>query len=91
MRPAFRPRPVVPGAPPVIDELPVEIASGPPIARAPNDVGGLLDTSKGWTLAIPDPRETAVASAAVISSQKQSPLPNSAMPEPAGPALIAAR
>ena len=51
---------------------PVEIASGPPIARAANDVGGLLDTTKGWTLDIPDPRDTAVASAAVVEQQKQS-------------------
>lgn len=31
--------------------------AGPPIARAPNDVGGLLDTSKGWTLNLLGPEE----------------------------------
>src|SRR6185503_17613276 len=29
-----------------VDQAPV----GPPIPRAENDVGGLLDTTKGWTL-----------------------------------------
>ena len=29
------------------------VTAGPAIARAPNDVGGLVDTSKGWTLSIP--------------------------------------
>ena len=33
------------------------ITDGTVLKRAPNDVGGLLDTSKGWTLNIPDPRE----------------------------------
>ena len=74
MRPAFRPRPLSPGTPQAIgdSQLAIEIASGPPIARAANDVGGLLDTSKGWTLSIPDPRDTAIASAAVVDQQKQS-------------------
>lgn len=44
---------------------------GPPIARAPNDVGGLLDTSKGWTLNIPDPRETRSAASQVLAAQQQ--------------------
>ena len=44
-------------------------SSGPLIARAPNDVGGLLDTTKGWTLNIPMPNETSSATAAVANQQ----------------------
>ena len=43
--------------------------AGPPIARAPNDVGGLLDTTKGWTLNIPMPNETSTATVAVANQQ----------------------
>ena len=43
--------------------------SGPPIARAENDVGGLLDTSKGWTLSIPMPNETGAAAKAIAEQQ----------------------
>ena len=42
----------------------------PPIARAPNDVGGLLDTSKGWTLHIPGPDESEAATAKMIAAQQ---------------------
>ena len=42
---------------------------GPPIARAPNDVGGLLDTTKGWTLNIPMPNETSAATSTVATQQ----------------------
>jgi hypothetical protein len=53
------------------------IASGPImdgtiLKRAPNDVGGLLDTSKGWTLNIPDPRELGSTPPA-IAEQKAEP------------------
>ena len=44
--------------------------AGPPIARAPNDVGGLLDTSKGWTLDIPGPDESDGAAAKMIAAQE---------------------
>ena len=47
--------------------------AGPPIARAPNDVGGLLDTSKGWTLNIPMPSETGKATNAIADRQKVAP------------------
>ena len=43
--------------------------TGPPIARAPNDVGGLLDTTKGWTLNIPMPNETSTATVAIANQQ----------------------
>ena len=45
------------------------VVTGPPIARAPNDVGGLLDTTKGWTLNIPMPNETSTATAAIANQQ----------------------
>ena len=47
--------------------------AGPPIARAPNDVGGLLDTTKGWTLNIPMPSETDKATKAIADKQKVAP------------------
>jgi hypothetical protein len=43
---------------------------GPPISRAADDVGGLLDTSKGWTLHIPGPDESDGATAKTIASQQ---------------------
>ncbi len=58
--------------------------AGPPIARAPNDVGGLLDASKGWTLNIPMPSETGTATRAVADKQV-------AAQKPAEPIEIAAR
>ena len=44
--------------------------SGPPIARAPNDVGGLLDVSKGWTLTIPGPGDINAATAKALAEQR---------------------
>jgi hypothetical protein len=44
--------------------------AGPPIARAENDVGGLLDVSKGWTLNIPAPGEVSAATARALAEQK---------------------
>jgi len=57
--------------------VPVEdpAIAGPPIARAPNDVGGLLDTSKGWTLNIPMPSDTDKATRAIAATQKDQPAP----------------
>jgi len=43
---------------------------GPPVPRAENDVGGLLDTSKGWTLNIPAPDESDRAAARRIAAQQ---------------------
>jgi spore germination cell wall hydrolase CwlJ-like protein len=68
----------------------VQADSGPPVPRAPNDVGGLLDTSKGWTLSIPDPRETRGAASRVLAEQQTNP----AVPvvvASAAPAMTAAR
>ncbi len=49
------------------------ITDGTMLSRAPNDVGGLLDTSKGWTLSIPMPNESASASRRVADSQSTPP------------------
>ncbi|HUE78950.1 MAG TPA: cell wall hydrolase [Sphingomicrobium sp.] len=52
-------------------ELAVTLAqAGPPIARAENDVGGLLDVTKGWTLNIPGPDEVSKATARALAEQK---------------------
>jgi hypothetical protein len=40
------------------------------VPRALDDVGGLLDTSKGWTLSIPAPDESGGAAAQMIAAQK---------------------
>lgn len=47
--------------------------AGPPIPRAENDVGGLLDPSKGWTLNIPMPAETHSATKSVADKQAKTP------------------
>lgn len=58
--------------------------AGPPISRAENDVGGLLDTTKGWTLNIPTPSESDTATKSVTNHQAKAP-------EPAQPVVLAAR
>ena len=66
--------------------VPVEeqALAGPPIPRAENDLGGLLDTSKGWTLNIPMPSESATASKSIADHQTKAP-------EAAGHVVLAAR
>ena len=58
--------------------------AGPPISRAENDVGGLLDTSKGWTLNIPMPSESETATKSISQAQAKPP-------EAAKPVTLAAR
>jgi hypothetical protein len=65
--------------------VPIDDPAGPPIARAENDVGGLLDTSKGWTLNIPMPSEASSATKTVADRQTKAPEP------PAEPVTLAAR
>ena len=65
---------------PVEDSAPAD----PTVRRAPNDVGGLLDTSKGWTLNIPMPSDSGTASKAVVQQQAK-PV------EPTEPVEMAAR
>jgi spore germination cell wall hydrolase CwlJ-like protein len=43
------------------------------IRRAANDVGGLLDTSKGWKLSIPTPEESAARTRALLAQQSAEP------------------
>jgi hypothetical protein len=50
------------------DATPVD--SGPPVARAASDVGGLLDTAKGWTLTIPGPDDSESRAARVLAAQQ---------------------
>jgi hypothetical protein len=47
--------------------------AGPPVPRATNDVGGLLDTSKGWTLHIPGPEDSGSSAAQMIANQQTKP------------------
>lgn len=81
MRPLVLAKATVAGDPILADSGP--IYSGPPIARAENDVGGLLDTSKGWTLNIPLPNETGTAAKAIAQQQAKPAVPpqNGAVPE----------
>ena len=45
------------------------IVDGTMLKAAPNDVGGLLDTSKGWTLHIPGPDESSSATKAIAAQE----------------------
>jgi hypothetical protein len=47
------------------------ITDGTVLQRAPNDVGGLLDMSKGWTLSIPGPDESGGSAAKLIAAQER--------------------
>ena len=49
------------------------IVDGTELKRAPNDVGGLLDTSKGWTLNIPMPGEAASSAQRLAKEQTAPP------------------
>jgi hypothetical protein len=53
--------------------VPVEdpALAGPPMPRAENDVGGLLDTSKGWTLNIPMPSDSGAATKSIATQQSK--------------------
>lgn len=89
LRPAFRP--TVPAGPTTPLQLAAaEAAKGPPIARAANDVGGLLDTSKGWTLDIPLPTESGAATAQVVARQDKLPRPPATISSAPGVAVASA-
>jgi spore germination cell wall hydrolase CwlJ-like protein len=49
------------------------IMDGTVLKRAPNDVGGLLDTSKGWVLSIPTPNDAGSATQRIAESQASRP------------------
>ena len=59
--------------------------AGPPIARAENDVGGLLDTTKGWTLNIPGPEDGAATK--LIAKQEGRAAPAAKTAEAVPPAV----
>ena len=81
-------RPPMPSAPQVAsaEAAPGPITDGTVLSRAPDDVGGLLDTSKGWTLSIPAPDESGGSAAKLIAAQEHKPAPQ---PAPAPPAQVA--
>ena len=66
----MRPAPPAVSAPVGDATAQVAVYSGPPVPRAANDVGGLLDTSKGWTLNIPAPDESESAASKLIAAQQ---------------------
>jgi len=63
------------------------ITDGTVLKRAPDDVGGLLDTSKGWTLHIPGPDESPAATKLVAAQEQKKP---ETQIETGGPAAIVA-
>lgn len=82
LRPPLRQAVLIDGTVVPIDD---PALAGPPIPRAENDVGGLLDASKGWTLNIPMPSETNSATKTVADKQTKAAEP------PAKPVTLAAR
>lgn len=65
----MRPAPPPPVSADAANVTLAEADAGPAVARAPDDVGGLLDTSKGWTLNIPSPDESGSAAAKIAAEQ----------------------
>ena len=68
-----------------VAEIAGPITDGTVLQRAPNDVGGLLDTTKGWTLHIPGPDESPAATKLIASQEKPK-----AQIDTGGPAAIVA-
>ena len=83
LRPAYRP--TVDGMAATEAVVAGPITDGTQLKRAPNDVGGLLDVSKGWTLTIPAPSEASGAAARALAQQQQ----QSKAIAPAAPAAAA--
>jgi spore germination cell wall hydrolase CwlJ-like protein len=78
MRPAKPTVEAIPGMP-VVESPEGPITDGTVLKRAPDDVGGLLDPSKGWTLSIPDPTTDPQGSAAkLIATQETTAKPATA-------------
>ena len=86
-------RPAMPvTAPSSGDVAPVEIAeAGPTEPRAADDVGGLLDTSKGWSPNIPGPDESQSATARILASQQVKPAAVSQIASAAGTSATGSR
>ena len=69
-------RPAMPAPGQVLPESAIAdgpVTDGTVLKRAPNDVGGLLDPSKGWTLTIPGPEDSSAAK--LIAEQQAKPAP----------------
>ena len=74
-------RPPMPVQTQALGQLAIEagpVTDGTMLKRAPNDVGGLLDASKGWTLHIPGPDESGGSAAKLIAEQHATPPPAAA-------------
>jgi spore germination cell wall hydrolase CwlJ-like protein len=67
---SMRPAPPAAGVAIPLTEAIAAVDAGPPVPRAENDVGGLLDPSKGWTLNIPGPGEAESAAQRMIVAQR---------------------
>jgi hypothetical protein len=93
LRPAFRAEDATATADAAVVAGP--IIDGTQLKRAPNDVGGLLDMSKGWTLTIPAPNEAGGAAARALAQQQATasapPAPAAAVSAATAPPVIASR
>ncbi len=67
------------------------VTDGTVLKRAPNDVGGLMDVSKGWTLNIPDPAEIGKSAAQTVAAQQKSAAPAPISDTPIRAPAIASR
>ena len=87
---ALRPAPPALGTEPGVEQAIVSgpVTDGTVLKRAPNDVGGLLDVSKGWTLIIPDPKDIGGATSRAVAQQEGKPAP-AASPQGTAPAAQA--
>jgi spore germination cell wall hydrolase CwlJ-like protein len=71
-------RPPMPSQPLTTDEIAAvggPATDGTILNRAPNDVGGLLDASKGWTLSIPGPEDSGKSAARMVAAQEHKSAP----------------
>ncbi|HET7708469.1 MAG TPA: cell wall hydrolase [Sphingomicrobium sp.] len=84
LRPAYRPADPETAIADAVATGP--ITDGTQLKRAPTDVGGLLDVSKGWTLSIPMPNEARGATGRALAQQQASAVAPAA---PASAATIA--
>lgn len=85
--PAPMPGGIAPGA--IGDPAGMAALDAPPERRAPNDIGGRLDPSKGWTLSIPAPNESGgslerIRSTQIIAAQIIAATPISTAATPSG-------
>lgn len=87
LRPALR----LANLPTNSDAVSSTVVAGPPVPRAATDVGGLLDTSKGWTLHIPGPEDSGSAAAAMLAEQQGRALATKVAAAQGGAPLVGSR